>query len=476
MKYRLLLLLLMSLLLLLGATVVVSYKNSLHEMEEILDGNMVTNGRALFSLIALELRDDAADELPVLLDRYVRLRRGEGDWLANSTGDGGSPEVYDQHFYLQLSDADGKIIFASSDTALIATDSIHSGFFKVAMSDDTWHVFGLRDAETGYYFFTAQSETVRRELSREFVIYMLAPFALGALFLLIAMWSAISYGLKPLERLTAEVDARDADLLSPIEQAHDVTELKPLVMALNGLFQRVASMLDNEKKFSADASHELRSPLAGIQANLDAAKSLVVNERQNIYLDNIQTCTVNAVKVTSGLLLLSKLGQADAQGEFDAEMIDATAAITTEIAHQKSLVAGKPPEIHLLQEGPVPVIRGSADLFSILIRNLLDNALKYGGDHPVEIKLSFKSELCIAIRDYGPGIPADQLDFVVERFFRVRGTKPGGAGLGLAIAKSIADYFDATLRIDNVAAGGLQVVLSVPVAREGRTAAKLVSV
>jgi len=137
-------------------------------------------------------------------------------------------------------------------------------------------VFGLKDSNSGYSFFTAHTESVRKELSREAIRYMFEPLVVGTILIVFAIWAAITIGLRPLRSLGDELDSRDLRSVKPIQQSHTMNELKPVVNSLNRLFRRMSAMLVNEQRFSADVSHELRTPLARIMANTDALSSMTM--------------------------------------------------------------------------------------------------------------------------------------------------------------------------------------------------------
>lgn len=183
-RYRLLAFLLLSLLVLMSLTMVAGQRTANHEFGEILDGQMITTGRALFSIIALELRQGDASTLPGLLDQFVRLREGRGDWI----GENSDVEIYDNEFYFQLVDPSGTTLFASIQPPLLQGGGMSQGLFRIGTGDDQWHLFGLQDTQTGYTFYTGQSQVLRDELSSESIRYILLPFGLFTVVILGAIW------------------------------------------------------------------------------------------------------------------------------------------------------------------------------------------------------------------------------------------------------------------------------------------------
>jgi len=464
-KYRLLSLLLLSLTLLIGTTAYFTYKSSLEEMEEILDGHMVINSRALFSIVVVELRETHIEEIPVILENYVRFNAGEIEKHPSFS----RYEPYISGFYMQLVDRFGKTVFSSNGVALVEDNHERDGMFEVSLNDKTWHAFGQIDSVSGYKFYTAHSEDVRNELSREALQHMLLPFVIGTLLILVAVWYAIHLGLKPLHLLGAELDARDVSSLKPIQQSsHTLIELQSAVNALNRLFERMKSMLDNEQRFSADVSHELRTSLARIMANTDALKTMTKDSAQLKFIDNIDVSTTSAKELSEDLLLLSKLGVDNAKDYFECERFNALKVVEREIKHLEEESSNSNDSFQLNVIGkPQFMLQGSATLFSILIKNLLDNARKYGNsEKPANITLAYDKSLSIVVRDFGPGVSQDSLDKLFERFYRANNSNSVSTGLGLAIVKSIATHFDATLTPANAEPTGLSIAVKFPPSAE----------
>lgn len=436
-------------------------------MEEILDGQMIVNSRTLFSVIALELEENQFYEVPEFFDNYVRYNTGElGTYYSNNLYDD-----YDSEFYMQLVDPFGHTVFSSNGTELVKNtnnfiDSTNSesGFskFKEITDNETWRVFGLKDSNSGYSFFTAHTESVRKELSREAIRYMFEPLVVGTILIVFAIWAAITIGLRPLRSLGDELDSRDLRSVKPIQQSHTMNELKPVVNSLNRLFRRMSAMLVNEQRFSADVSHELRTPLARIMANTDALSSMTTDSEQLRVIENITLSTNHAKALAEDLLLLSKLGNDGATDYFENESFDVLNAIKTEMGQfeAESTNSSSPFRLSVLGDKST-TLQGSSSLFSILIKNLLDNTLKYSKKNtPIDVTVSSEEELKVTIRDYGPGVAEDKLDKLFERFYRTNNSNDLSTGLGLAISKSIANYFAATITATNAKPTGLSITLA----------------
>lgn len=450
-RNRLLALLSLSLAILLAVTAKIVFVTSEHEMHEILDGQMVTLGRALFAVVALELRRGDEERLPEALDQYVRQRRASGDWR----GEHPDEDIYDASFYLQLARGDNTIVF-TSQLPPVHRDANRTGFFRTESDGEQWHLFGLYDPESDYYFYVGQTTHVRQELSEESTAHLVMPLTLGGFMVLLAVWYGTRYALDPLEQLRVRIDQRAADDTRPIDTRRELIEFRPLIDALNSLFLRLQRMVANERRFSADAAHELRTPLAGIAANLDAARSFPADAAQATYLDNIGTCVDNATRVSESLLVLSRLESASSAEHFVEDQLELGALVEEEIARFR---ISHPAVAHRLQvehadSGALP-LRAPQSLISVLLRNLVENALRYGGDGTVTVRIE-REPVSLLVLDTGPGIPEDALAQVFERFEQLPGQRAAGTGLGLSIVQRIVDYLGARLALSNRPGGGLQ--------------------
>jgi two-component system sensor histidine kinase QseC len=453
-------LLFISLILLTGAAGYSTYKTSIHEMEEILDGHMITNSRALFSLIVVELQENHFNEIPVILDSYLSVLRNDESLESPER----IYEAYESDFHLQLVDSDGTSVFSSNDQLLINADEQRRGFFPLTHDELEWHVLGLKDYRSGFTLYTAQSDNVRKEFSREAIKYMFMPLLIGMVLILISVWIAIHLGLKPLNTLGDELDKRDLKSLKPLDETYVLDELRPVISSLNRLFRRMSVMIENEKQFSAAVSHELRTPLARIMASTDALETTTIDPSQLRQIHYIHASSIHAKELTDDLLLLSKLGQSNAREYFECEHFNVTQFIKMEVDELELQYPDQKNIINISMEGNSnPILQGSSSLFSILVRNILINALLHGGRKaPIDIRVISNEAVSITIRDHGPGVPDKNIPELFQRFYRGQQGNSGSTGLGLAIVNDIAKYFSATVDAANVLPTGLAITLVFP--------------
>jgi two-component system sensor histidine kinase QseC len=288
---------------------------------------------------------------------------------------------------------------------------------------------------------------------------LLKPLLISLPLLAILLWIAISRSLRPLIKLTAEVGRREPENLHALEITSAPAEVLPLIERLNQLFARIDASLQNERRFTADAAHELRTPVGGIKAQAQVALATVDDEQRNHALNNVILGCDRATRLIEQLLTLARI---DNLGDDLTESCPLK-ALAAEVIGQIAPLALKQNVRLELSEGEERVVSGNPLLLRVLLRNLIDNAVRHTPPGTV-VKIDIGTtagQTCLSVTDSGPGIPEAELPKVAERFYRPIGTTATGSGLGLSIVKRIAEIHHATLTIDSSTAGaGLTVSLT----------------
>ena len=284
------------------------------------------------------------------------------------------------------------------------------------------------------------------ELSHE-MAENIGLLALAGLLLLIpVLYFALRRGLRPIDAFTTEVASRAVDNLAPI-QTFVPTELQPLKNRLNGLFGQVEQTIAREQRFTADAAHELRTPLAAIRLQLELAHTSQRPEIRDKAFNNATHAVDRATHVVSQLLLLARLEHG---ANIEHQPID-----FAQIAHDALTEAGKPVDAaHLMIDG-APQLLGQPMLWALVLRNLIDNAHHYAGDAAqVFIQISTRQ---ITVYDTGKGMDAAQKARLGERFYRPAGQAASGAGLGWSIIQRIAQLHHTRIEMFDVQPHGFGV-------------------
>jgi len=221
----------------------------------------------------------------------------------------------------------------------------------------------------------------------------------------------------------------------------------PLVENLNRLFGRVARLLDNERRFTADAAHELRTPLAGLKTQAQVARASASDAERTHALDQVIAGCDRASHLVQQLLTLARLDPDEPAGKLETCDLHALARVA--VAELAQFAFSKKVEIDLA-DGAKAEAMGHAGLIAILLRNLIDNAIRYspeGGN--VQVRTTIVGDAAmLTVTDGGPGISADERGRVGERFYRILGTEESGSGLGLSIVKRIVELHGASFRLD----------------------------
>lgn len=308
----------------------------------------------------------------------------------------------------------------------------------------------------------AETTNKRRTLARNIVLSSFVPALLIALLALSIVWFGIKRGLEPLEALSSEIRARSARDLRPIDPTHAPDEAKPLVEGLNQLLGQVAEANRNQQRFFANAAHQLRTPLAGLQAHTELALTQQVPGSVRDELRQVHDATVRTARLATQLLALARVEpggyRAGAPGRVNLRRVVEDSA--NEWVH-RALAK----DIDFGFELDDAEIVGDDVLLREAFGNLAHNALEYtprGGRVTARTGMR-DGRAFLEVEDDGPGIPAAERERALERFYRVPGTQGAGSGLGLAIVREIALAHGAEFEIHAGAGGrGCRAVLTFP--------------
>jgi two-component system OmpR family sensor kinase len=282
------------------------------------------------------------------------------------------------------------------------------------------------------------------------------------------VWWVVTGSLEPVARVRKQLASRQADDLSPVSDAGLPDEVRPLVQELNLLFGRVRTAFDTQQNFVADAAHELRTPLAALKLQVQSLERsdqrTDSQEARRIAVSRLSAGIERATRLVEQLLVLARqeASAAPHQPVVLADLAKRAVADLIGVAQNKQIDLG-------LQRADGGEVEGQLEALMILLRNLVDNAIKYtpaGGTVDVSVvreQGASCSHLEVTVEDSGPGIPAEERERVFDRFYRVPGSEAAGSGLGLAIIKAIAERHGATLTLgESARLGGLAATVRFP--------------
>ncbi len=333
------------------------------------------------------------------------------------------------------------------------------GFSDASIGGKGWRVFSGWDAAHRYLVQVAERDEARREIAAGVARNLLLPLAVALPLLGAFVWVSIRRALRPLTSLGRQVRERRADDLSPLAGEGIPAEVVPLVHSLNVLLERVARSIEGERRFTADAAHELRTPLAALKTQAQVARAAVEDASRQRALEAVIAGCDRMTHLVEQLLTLARLepGQAFAR----AESLDLHALAQQAIGQIAPAAIASEIELELAGASSA-IVQGQPGLIAILLRNLLDNAVRYSpSGTAVRVEVSAGEAPSLSVTDQGPGIPADERSKVGERFYRILGAEQPGSGLGLSIARRIAEIHGATLELaDGPQGRGLRATVS----------------
>lgn len=308
--------------------------------------------------------------------------------------------------------------------------------------ENNWRTLWYKTADNQFIIAVAQSNDYRNQLTRSIIMdHQVTPWFIIIPFLMLAIIYIINREIKPIKNVTNSLQYRSPDDSTPLSDDHIPSEIQPLIHELNTLFARISTTIERERHFVSDAAHELRSPLAALQVQADVARiSINKPDIQQKALDNLTTSINRASHLIDQLLTLSKL---DSFSDLpNRQPIDWHTLITMQLSEFEEIIADKQLTVNLEQQHPPKSCSGDPILLSTLIRNLLDNAMRYT---PSEGKLTIQiSENGILFMNTAQLIEPDEIAKIGQRFYRPPGQKQTGSGLGLSIAKQIAELHQFT--------------------------------
>ncbi|WP_199541582.1 ATP-binding protein [Paraburkholderia kururiensis] len=346
-----------------------------------------------------------------------------------------------------------------------------AGFSTVRIDGKTWRVFAARGAQHDVEVYVGEQVDSRRAILLAVMRGAFWPMALALPVLLLATWWAVRRGAKPLRELGSTLARRDPRALDAVRMQHAPLEMVPLLDALNRLFDRIRAVLDAERRFTADAAHELRTPIAAIKAQAQVAMAEDNLELRRHALGRLLEGCDRAAHLVDQLLLLSRL---EAGAPMDSAEVALPALAQQVVADIAPQALGKRQQLEL-EASDACAVEGNEVLLASLIRNLVDNAVRYSPALAhIAVWVRRRGErVVLGVEDSGPGLADEQLERLGERFFRggfseEEAAAPSGSGLGWSIVRRVAAVHGAQVEVGRSAAlGGLRVTVSLPRARSG---------
>lgn len=419
-----------------------SYHSALHENDEIFDAQLAQVAQTLLAIGAFADSEHATDP-GKLVHKYQntlyfqlwREENGELRPLLRSRG-----EVAELPFYQNLPE----------------------GFSERMIDTRRWRFYRQRQPELLLDVVVAQNDTSRDELAQEIAWHHVQPFIYGIPLLGLAATGLIFLGLRPLRQLAGELHRRSPQDLSPIDLTHLPSEMRPMIDAMNKLLLELSRAFERERRFTGDAAHELRTPLAGLRAQLELAR--FPDESPATRSESLGKAWLAALRMqhlVTQLLLLCRL---DVSAHLERSIVRLDEVGERVCADLAPAAVEKHIDLSL-DAVPATLSVGNRELLYVLLRNLVDNAIRYTPEKG-EIVVAIHREpraIVVEVGDSGCGVPDDELLALGQRFRRLTPDLAEGVGLGLSIVARVADLHGASVAyVRDAVRGGLLVSVRFP--------------
>jgi two-component system sensor histidine kinase QseC len=424
------------------AAAVMTWFDARHELDELLDSHLAQAAALLVVQQAGELEDDDHGVDAPVLHRYA-------------------PKVAFQVFH------EGRLALRSANVTtapMVGPDEKFTNGFRTVRIDGTeWRVFATRGAKRDIQVYVGEQIDSRAAILRAILRSTLWPTVVALPLLALAIWWAVHRGMTPLRKLGHVLAERGPHALHPVDLPQAPVEMQPMLDSLNALFARIGALMESERRFTADAAHELRTPIAAIRAQAQVAMGECSDTgRRHALQATLEGCD-RATRLVEQLLTLSRL-EGGAMPPLSG--VDLPAVARSVVADLASAAARKQQRIEVDAGGDCRV-SGDATLLAVLVRNLVDNAIRYSPAAAVILvrvapgTAADATKVRLQVEDSGPGLGDADRQRLGERFFRVLGNEESGSGLGWSIVRRIAEVHLADLELDSSPAlGGLRVTVT----------------
>lgn len=400
------------------------YARAHHEADELLDNQLTEVAETLLAIVASGEVDHFAEEL----HEHAR----------------GYPVPIAFEIW-HTDDGVARRLVASPGHAGFDTPA-PSGFSERAHHGAPWRFYTAQDEDAEYRVVVGQAHHARERLAREIGLSLLLPAGLALPLMALVVWWVVGRTFRPVDAVTREVGALDPRMLTPLDTSVALPdEIAPLRTALNVLIERVARAFENERRFTADAAHELRTPLAALKVQAQVAQRAQADESRQHALGQVIAGVDRMTHLVEQLLTLARVDPARHRAA--PESLDLAATVTQVCVELQPRAVQRNQSLHV--DAP-PGCRIAVDpaWLAIALRNLVDNAIAYAGPGArIEVKLAGSGAACaLSVADDGPGVAPELRSRLAARF--VRGESGGdGCGLGLSITARVAELSHARLEL-----------------------------
>ncbi len=436
-----------------------SYRVGLQEANELFDAKLAHSARVLMSLVDASLQDLAERERDEPLEIKVWHAENKGEEQALVFSDG---HAYETKLAFQVRDVKGRLLLRSDSGPTQSLAPLRAGYADLTIDGQRWRSFSLR-SPNGFWYQAGEAADIRAEIAEEIAFGTLLPLLIALPMLAAMVWFIVTWSLRDLRKISDEIGALAPERMAPLRIERVPVEIERLVAAVNRLLGQLQNALARERRFTADAAHELRTPIAALKVHADNLRTARDAEETEESRQQLDRGIERIERLVAQLLVLNRV---EPSAQMPAPVaIDLDAVVNQQVEGLRALAEVRRIELsvrtqptHLLGDGPA---------MESLVRNLLDNALRYtpeGGR--VSIVLSrVQSNAVLCVEDSGPGIAPEARERVFDRFHREPGSTVQGSGLGLSIVREVLALHRGAIELDpSPELGGLRARIVLPAA------------
>ncbi len=406
----------------------IAYLSALDEISEVYDSQMITSAQQL--AIIAQSDDDAADVLVGRVDPHL------------NAGDQHALDDYARWRIFRVW-RDGKLVLGSDGGPVMPAAS-PKGFSTVHTPKGQWRVFTFVVPERRLTVVIGESLRARSVVSRRVVWGVCLPLLLVLPVIVLMVWLGIRFGLKDLRRFAGDIGQRSSDDLSHVGNEALPIELAPVASSVNQLLDKLKRSLAQERLFTDNAAHELRTPLAALVVQTDVLRNAQSDAERRSMLEELSQGVSRASRLLDQLLVLARIRHTPVQPT-PLNLYDAASDTIREFYPRAQ---ARDIEFSLSGDEAVTVA-SNRPLLALLVGNVVDNAIKYSPPgSAVELSVTQHSgQPLLIVRDHGPGIPESERTQVFARFYRLKGRAESGSGLGLAIVQTLGELLGADISL-----------------------------
>lgn len=424
--------------------------DSQHEIAEVYDAHLAQNARLLQGVMRMPLASKEHTDL------YKAFNQALSEAVPRVDG-----HPYESKMAFQVLNQQGEVLVHTTSAPSFTLPPSKPGFSDVVdLNNRHWRAFLLEDKQNNLRIWVGERDDVRADLVGRIVRHTLWPNILGSLILAAMVWLAIGWGLKPLADMAATLRARHSGSLAPLQLNPLPSELEPMQAALNRMLAQIQDVLGRERRFIADAAHEMRTPLAVLRVHAQNLLEAGTERERRESLEFLIAGVDRTSRLVNQLLTMARLEPKAVAPRLHS--LDLTETVRDSLVQLTPWILSKNLELAFdAPEQPLHMVTDAAAI-DIALNNLISNAANFsppGG--VISVQLQQVDGFCnLSVEDQGRGIEEADRGRLFERFYS-RGNAQG-AGLGLTIVNTIATRLGGTITLVNQPQGGMRATLSIP--------------